>query len=832
MDLLACLTAAPDSTLSIYRLLSEDKSPKLLSEKITGIGTALSWSPCGRKIAVGDRLGGVTIYDGETGAVLHARQLHEHPVRALSWVGTGVGGDVTAEPPWSHMLPPLLTMPSAPSNMYTELPVADVEPDVSNGLSLLVSADDGGLVTISAGGTFPLQATQVSCGGPLQVSSPLQREASFGVSHLSDGRSRQLDSRRLASVRLSPDLRHLAVLLGAPGSALSPDAGNGGLRSPLAELSGLSPVIACGAGSPLSADVSNVSAGGVGSASDTWPNDEVVVVLDVRKLAVRQRELAQCSSMAERLLAVTTYTKKAVATLGSVWKGAADAFANKMRTMSDAVEDKENNSIHQELLITCCMGNPSDAVHSFLTRQTSPQQLQRLERNVLQAIEYVNLVVCTRLQVAGHNILTILHELHACASWTQKFKSIGLDIGLLRGLMAQTQRFLHLTELLLMECSEARRFVRTLFQVLIRQSQKLSDQPITAEPGASAPLKEDMDAFIACMQQNQSLELSEVTGRISGAAPAVMVTSPAGGRLPRQLDAASAQPSSIASSLLESTQRLAADAEKVGEFIVEALSSHVSVLACIPVHAPSPWASIGLPEVKAAAKSDFAAGVPCPRGFGSSTLSMTWESLGPGLGVRLILLWSGGGAFGAELHMCRVALKPAPPGTIPPVKLERARVTAGGMSSSLASPGGSSSSRLPAHFVLCQMYDPSHIAAVVLEEQPTAPGGALATVCLIDVSLLDFSAVPRLGGATSDAISDDVSPQTPLPVAVSLEGLPEGALRRSVILPQCYVWSSAMRCMSSRGVCSVYAWRARRLLTLDMDAEADDDEEIDEDVGD
>merc|ERR1719271_143928 len=231
MDLLACLTAPPDSTLSIYRLLSEDQSPKLLSEKITGIGTALSWSPCGRKIAVGDRLGGVSIYDGESGAVLHTRRLHDHPVRALSWVGTGAPGDVASEPPWSHMLPPLLSMPSAASNMYAELPDADVEPDVGSGLTLLVSADDGGLVIVSAGGTFPLQATQVCIGGPSgppMVASPLG-PSSVNVSHISDaGRSKQLDTRRLSGVRLSPDLRHLAVLLGAPGSSPAISSANSG----------------------------------------------------------------------------------------------------------------------------------------------------------------------------------------------------------------------------------------------------------------------------------------------------------------------------------------------------------------------------------------------------------------------------------------------------------------------------------------------------------------------------------------------------------------------------------------------------------------------------
>eukprot|EP00401_Gymnodinium_catenatum_P068841 CAMPEP_0117469242 /NCGR_PEP_ID=MMETSP0784-20121206/6589_1 /TAXON_ID=39447 /ORGANISM="" /LENGTH=170 /DNA_ID=CAMNT_0005263273 /DNA_START=46 /DNA_END=554 /DNA_ORIENTATION=+ len=122
MDLLACLTAPPDSTLSIYRLLPEDQSPKLLSEKVTGIGTALAWSPCGRRVAVGDRLGGISIFDGESGAVLRTQRPHSHPVAALSWVAAGTPSDVSGELRWSRMLPPLLAVPSAPSNMYAEMP--------------------------------------------------------------------------------------------------------------------------------------------------------------------------------------------------------------------------------------------------------------------------------------------------------------------------------------------------------------------------------------------------------------------------------------------------------------------------------------------------------------------------------------------------------------------------------------------------------------------------------------------------------------------------------------------------------------------------------------
>jgi len=854
MDLLACLTAPPDSTLSIYRLLSEEQSPKLLSEKITGIGTALAWSPCGRRIAVGDRLGGVAIYDGESGAVLHTRRLHMRPVVALSWVDANTGCDSSGEPPWSHMLPPLLAIPSAPSNMYSEMPVADIEPDVGDGFSLLASADEGGHVIVSAGGTFSLQVTHLSkcgCSPPTSSPGPSQLSASF-----SDAlRGEQLITRRLAAVRLSPDLRCLAVLLGVPGSA--PSSGHGhssGPRSPITESPGQAststPEPAPRMHNFLRSPGHSVAAGGASSSNapaiigeQARPAVEMVLVLDVRKLAVRRRELAQCSNMAERLLTVVGYARRGVDTLGNVWRGAADGFANKMRGLAEAIEafgDGDNASIHEELLTTCCTGIPSDAMHAFLTRQTSPQQLTRLERALSQALEYVNLVACTRLQVAGHHILTILHELHACASWTQKFKSIGLDVEPLQNLMHHAQELLRLIELLLIDCSQARRFVRTLFQVLLRMAQRLAEQPMTAaETGASAPSKEDMDDFVDRMRRRHSLELAEVTNRISAnRAPPDVRMSPLtvhGGPAMAAADASTDKPQPVAlsstqekegsapqtrQSLTSIIQQLGSLAEQVGEHIVVALSAHVDLLACIPIHAPSPWAAVRLPELRAAASGDLAAGVPSPRGLGGSTVSLTWEALASSNRSQLIVLWSSAGTNEAELHLCRIKIEPAPPGSAKPPALERALLRVGRLLAPLGSPS------LTAHFLLCQMYDPSHAATLVLQEQPGAATGAVAAVCLVDVSELVFHNVAALVSA-SEGGELSVVPQ-----ATTLDDLPEGSVKKSAALPESYVWASAMRVMSTRGVCSVYAWRARRLLTLDMEAEVDEDDVNDEDVRD
>jgi len=884
MDLLACLAAPPDSTLSVYRLLSEEQSPKLLSEKIAGIGTALTWSPCGRKVAVGDRLGGVAIYDGETGAVLHARRPHAHPVAALHWMAAEGPDDRAAEPPWSRMLPPLTAVPTAPSNMHSELPDADVyEPDSAAGLSFLVSADESGLVVVSAGGTFPLQATRLfdaPCGMDASLlagslgSSPAKPTEGGGASssNVPPGSSTgpgvlgagfwgfdpaDLATRRVAAVRISPDLRRLSVLLGrpfhtqmhAPATAApsTPGApvgvaseGRGGSCSGGVAFASSSPA-AFEELSPIPSAGSSSTSMLQGSESKMGMS-ELVLVLDVRKLAVRRKEISQSAGGAERLLSVAGYARQAVDVLGNVWRASAEGFGNKMRGLSEAIESfegKEAPSVQQELLLTCFTGAPSDSVHAFLTRQTSPQQLTRLERSLSQALEYVNLIACTRLQVAGHHLLAILHDLHARAAWPQKFQSIGLSVEPLQRLQLLTWDFIRSTELLLIECSKARRFTRTLFQVLLRMSHKILEQPPPTEPG---PSQEEMNDFIGRMQRGESLELVEVMQRIRGPLPGEDDLPPPpespenrDSRNPGQRGMEQTKPGDRpAVSLARAVQRIVAEAEKVGEQIVAALSAHVTPLALMPVCAPSPRLSIALPEFQNAgpdntsASLEFSARCPCP-----TALNMTWE--GKGAAARLLLVWAGGGPQSetrgvSELHLCRVRLPhgaqistalgsgvcPPPPAP----QFEYARLRACSASSSLAS--GRAGCSTATHFLLCQMYDETHIVALVLEEQLGAGGAGspVVQVLLVDIASLTFYETTGLGDASCSTAQGAAS----CPV-VSLQELPEGAVRRSAPLSESYIFASEMRAMASRGVCTIYARRPRRLVTLDLAAEAEEEDD-------
>ena len=62
MDLLATVSTGHDSLLSVWRLLSEEASKKLFSEK-TPDGVCLRWSPQGRTLAVGDESGRIYVLE-------------------------------------------------------------------------------------------------------------------------------------------------------------------------------------------------------------------------------------------------------------------------------------------------------------------------------------------------------------------------------------------------------------------------------------------------------------------------------------------------------------------------------------------------------------------------------------------------------------------------------------------------------------------------------------------------------------------------------------------------------------------------------------------------
>mmetsp|Transcript_17339 Transcript_17339/g.38426 ORF Transcript_17339/g.38426 Transcript_17339/m.38426 type:complete len:775 (+) Transcript_17339:77-2401(+) len=736
MDLLACLTAAPDSTMSIYRLLSEDQSPKLLSEKITGVGSSLAWSPCGRRVAVGDRLGGITLFDGETGSVLHSRRSHSAPVTALCWVD---GHYAYEEPAWSGMLPPLLTVPSAPSNMFAETPSRE---DLnSSKFSILASVDEVGHVVLAAGGTFPLQVKDI----------------------FEDQHQLQSRCRNPMALHLSPDLRCLAVLLG-PGS---PSMATPDVRSP-----------------PSQASVNSPEGG---SPKKSPSSDLAVVVWDVRRLAIRRKELAQCSAMAERLCGVASYTQQAVDTLGTVWRSSASGFVNKIRALTECIEaysgaGSRAMAVHSELLFTLCTGNPSDPVHAFLTRQSTPQQLSRLEKSLMQALDYVNLVTCSHLQVAVQHMLTILQELKVCAGW-DRFTSIGLDSALISQLEEQVMRFAALTEQLLLDSSYARRFARTVFHLLLYQAQKLSEgatpDNTTGTPSSrldpahcTAPNPSDVEDFVA---RQQSLELKEVTSRIGSRAKA------------------SDAEEEVEASLAFQVAQLVSLVKGLGQGISSEMARHSAPLMCESFSAPSPWHCVASPELRAVASADAASLVPSPRGIGLPRVHMAWEDLSTNQGKglketlpeQLLILWCGGSPE-AQLHLARIHLPVGAPGAAIQPQSQLATLKVNSLGSG--------------HFMLSRSYDASHVAALILEEgeskQPTA------TVCLLDISALEFH-----------------PPGEEVPMV--LNQLPQDALRQSAALPESYLWASSMRVMSHRGVCSIYSWRKRRLLTLDLEDEDD-----------
>jgi len=437
-------------------------------------------------------------------------------------------------------------------------------------------------------------------------------------------------------------------------------------------------------------------------------------------------------------------------------------------------------------------------------------------------LEYVNLVTTTRLQVASQHLLITLQELVACAGWTDKFQALGLETAVLQDLLERTRDFARLTELLLLECGQARRFVRTLFQVLLRMAHRVAESGNGSESNAAiglSPTKDDMDEFVSWIERRQSLELMEITERIgsartAGVRAAVGSTCHAAAASPGLAAASSLAPPV---SLFCAVAYLTDGASNVSEQIVATLSARCAPLASLPISAPSPWMAVGIPELQAAALAtelsrcgspSVTADSPGPCSnvnscsLGGSTLSMAWES------SQLFLLWSAASSSGAvedvsELHIGRAFFPPAAPSTAVQPRLEKLRLRA-------CSRGGKTS-----HFLLCQLYDSTRVVAMVLNEKASQNGGPRGAVCLVDISDCSFQEVSSLSTVTKGV----------LPPAVALCDLPDDAVRTSAPLPDGYVWASAMRAMSTRGVCSIYAQRARRLLTLDMEADADEDED-------
>ena len=206
--------------------------------------------------------------------------------------------------------------------------------------------------------------------------------------------------------------------------------------------------------------------------------------------------------------------------------------------------------------------------------------------------------------MAVQHLLAILQDLQAC-SGRQRFQSIGLDSELLRELETQTLRFSSLTEHLLLDCSKARSFARTLFQLLLFQAQKLTENtdatPSTrpeSRSGACVALgtDEDVESFVAAVRSRRSLELEEVSQRIGKSAK---------------------QGSENQDSLVTQLLTLANTAQGLGERLCATMARHSRVMAERHLQMAPPWQSLKRPEGNEILQS--------PRGLGRLVVHMVWE---------------------------------------------------------------------------------------------------------------------------------------------------------------------------------------------------------------
>jgi hypothetical protein len=151
MDLLAVLSSADESAVSVHRLLPDDDEPYLFHEQLPFAASAVGWHPSGRELAVGDVHGNVFILtaEPEDERRLHeVQKLHGSAVASLCWISFGA------------ILPEdSVRLPSS-FYSYAKLPLASIDGHASEPSfppsSLLASLSESGHISFLVDGWLPV----------------------------------------------------------------------------------------------------------------------------------------------------------------------------------------------------------------------------------------------------------------------------------------------------------------------------------------------------------------------------------------------------------------------------------------------------------------------------------------------------------------------------------------------------------------------------------------------------------------------------------------------------------------------------------------------------
>lgn len=228
-----------------------------------------------------------------------------------------------------------------------------------------------------------------------------------------------------------------------------------------------------------------------------------VLLVDTRRLAVRREALLSLVSLVQRSRQLAEYCRHGVEAIQRSWKAASDQLASKVKALQSLAEQggQQTRTAVDELLQSVITGSPTDAMLQFLTQHAAAPQLQRMEKNLLQAIEFVRACGTTRLQVAALHFARLLEEVSLLRA---RLPELRLEVGPLEAILAEWARSL---ETLLGALPDAKDLVRIVVKVFLRLHGKI-------EPSAAAPLAPEEARRLPELVARIPLDLAHVTAAI------------------------------------------------------------------------------------------------------------------------------------------------------------------------------------------------------------------------------------------------------------------------------------------------------------------------------
>eukprot|EP00947_MAST-08B_sp_MAST-8B-sp1_P005477 g5477.t1 len=521
MDLVAVATA--DGSLHVHRSMTKNFQRLFTATEADDRAVStLAWSPCGKVLAVGYDDGSVLPYDvesGETHPMPSCHAPHTESIMALCWARQlGEGEVVTAAGPRSMaaggghgaagaegtdadarlaLLDRLYVHfeDRASRFMATPSPLREAEtfsqwksggararwPQVAAGgesgsgaLDVLVSGDNGGVVTLSALGFFPIG--RVSLSGAVD----LTEDSIPRVSH----------------VCLSADLSTLSVVLvterqrrrGAAGRATAGVGGRGG-----------------GTGSGSDDDSASVDeeghADGYGHEDSEVRRRHHLVTVDTSLLWDRRHELLQVATQCGHIGGLLSHVGQAIGDMEKRWTDAVSALKSQVDTLRKLLDTHGRTAEPRaELFTLFTTGTPSPAVVQFFTQKLTEQGLGRLQKTLDTACSELEAFLVQHVQLATENVVFRLTELIGLARWERRFRPVGLTPPVLAALTAGAEALMVKAEEMLVDVRETRVKFGALFVWLVRVAHRMAGE--NRGPATRDMRMVDVERVAALLQVN------------------------------------------------------------------------------------------------------------------------------------------------------------------------------------------------------------------------------------------------------------------------------------------------------------------------------------------